>query len=404
MDTFETQQNLEAKYVMHTYGRKPVEFVQGSGMRLTDSKGKEYLDFLSGIGTVSLGHCAPMLVSALQNQTNKLMHVSNYYYIEERGEVGEQLSFLLDQQAASNEHEDWQSFFANSGAEANECAIKLARLWGKKTGNGNLIVTLQKSFHGRTLTTLSATAQPGKQDMFKPLPGGFIHVPLNDLSSLEKLFSQQGDEICALMIECVQGEGGVNVCTQDYLDGAQALLKEYKALLICDEIQCGMFRCGTYPFAYQHFNVQPDIVTMAKGIASGFPTGVCAARTQVASCFEPGDHGSTFGGSCLAIAAINATLAQLTSLGFADQVTEVGAYLRARLEELPHVQEVRGIGQMNAVQFSEEVDAAKLVDRALEAGLIINNVGPHTLRFLPPLICAKPEVDECMETLSLLMA
>lgn len=403
MNSFETQKALESTYVMPTYGRKQVEFVDGKGMHLTDSEGKTYLDFLAGIGTVSLGHCHPALVRALQTQAEKLIHVGNYFYVEGRGQVAEQLSGLLNKTISVDEARPWQSFFANSGAEANECAIKLARLWGKKTNNGNLIVTLNKSFHGRTLTTLSATAQPSKQESFKPLPGGFIHIPINDIESLAELFALRGDAICALMIECVQGESGVNVCSKEYLQAAASLLKKNNALLICDEVQCGMFRCGTYPFAFQHFDIVPDIVSTAKGIASGFPTGVCSAREEIACSFEPGDHGSTFGGSCLAIAAIGATLQEFQSSDVATSVTEVGAYLQSKLAELPHIKEVRGIGLMVACEFDGSVDAADLVNRALAAGFILNNTDANTVRFLPPLICRTSDVDDLIKGLQQLL-
>lgn len=403
MDVFEEQFQLEDTYVMHTYGRKPIEFVQGKGMRLVDSTGKTYFDFLSGIGTVSLGHCHPVLVDALQRQSQQLMHVSNFFYVEGRGEVSKQLSGLLNE--CAHEHaEPWASFFANSGAEANECAIKLARLWGKKSGNGDLIVALSKSFHGRTLSTLSATGQPSKQEAFKPLPGGFIHTDLNDEVALRELFEAQGAHICAVMVECVQGESGVNPCSKEFLQAVKTLADEYGALLICDEIQCGMYRCGTYPFAYQHYAIMPDIVTMAKGIASGFPTGVCSARAEIAAAFEPGDHGSTFGGSCLAITAIQATLDTFKQENIASSVAEVGSYLRDQLALLPGVVQVRGRGLMCACDVDESIDASAIVNEGLTAGFVFNNTGPHTLRFLPPLICTKKDVDALIESLAQLLA
>ena len=328
---FIEEQQLESAYVMGTYARKPVELVRGRGMQVEDSEGRTYLDFVSGVGAVSLGHCHPALVSAIEEQASTLVHVSNYYYIEHRGEVAHLVSDLLNECVDEAEREPWQSFFANSGAEANECAFKLARLHAKKRAMAaaeaagadedgvraaaaaapRLIVTLDASFHGRTLATLAATAQPAKQEAFQPLPDGFVRTPINDIKALESLFASQGDGICAVMVECVQGESGVHPCEPEFLAAVRRLTAERGALFMCDEIQCGMYRCGTYPFGFQHFGIAPDVVTIAKGIASGFPMGMCAARAQVAASFDPGDHGSTFGGSCLAVAAAEATVREI---------------------------------------------------------------------------------------------
>ena len=407
--TLQQQQQLESAYVMHTFGRKPVEFVRGEGMRLWDDQGKEYLDFLSGIGVISLGHCHPALVKAVQDQCAKLMHVSNYYYIEGRGELSEKLSNLLNA-TADVESEPWQTFFANSGAEANECAIKLAWLHGRMTAQKRgmdhprrTLVVLERSFHGRTLATLAATAQPVKQEIFQPLPEGFTAVPANDVDALERLFAECGDEICGMLLEPIQGECGVYPCTAEYLQAARRLTEQYDALLMFDEVQCGMFRCGTYPFAFQHAQVKPDVVTMAKGIAGGVPMGACAARASVAALFEPGVHGSTFGGSNIAIAAANAVLDTVAQEGIAANVAEVGTYLQNRLTELEHVTEVRGRGLMAAIELDESCDANAIVLTALEAGLVLNATGPHTVRFLPPLVCKREDVDTLMERLAALL-
>ena len=419
--SLEEQQELEESYVMHTFGRKPVEFVRGSGMVLEDDKGREYLDFIAGIGVISLGHCHPAVVRALQQQAEKLIHVSNYYYIEGRGEVARRLSDLLNYGAPAGA-EPWQSFFANSGAEANECAIKLARLHARKRAEAQaladgagedearaaasaaprVIVTLDRSFHGRTMATLAATAQPAKQEAFQPLPDGFAHTPLHDVAALEALFAERGHEICAVMVECVQGEGGVHPCTPEFLQAARRLTEERGTLLMCDEVQTGVFRCGT-PFAFQRFGIVPDVVTIAKGVASGMPAGMCAARADVAASFAPGDHGSTFGGSNLAVVAAQATLCTLADEGFGERVERVGAYLRVRLAELTHVVEVRGLGLMVAADLAEGVDANDVVLRALGEGLVINATGPHTLRFLPPLVCEEQHVDQLVERLSRLL-
>ena len=405
---------------MGTFARKPVELVRGSGMAVFDDEGREYLDFIGGIGAVSLGHCHPAVTAALSLQAEKLVHVSNYYYVEHRGEVARLLSGLLNQTVAEADKAPWKTFFANSGAEANECAIKLARLHARKRaaarvqaqGAGSdavhaaeeaaprLVVTLEGSFHGRTLATLAATAQPAKQEAFQPLPDGFVAVPPNDVAALEALFEAQGDQVCAVMVECVQGESGVHPCTSEFLQAARRLTAERGALLMCDEIQCGIYRCGTYPFGFQHFGILPDVVTIAKGVASGMPTGMCVARAQVADAFAPGDHGSTFGGSCLAVAAAEVTLRTLAEEGIAARVEDTGAYLRERLATRPGVVEVRGLGLMVAADLAPEAPAAPdVVARGLDAGVLLNATGPHTLRFLPPLVCARRHVDSLMEKL-----
>lgn len=421
---FIEEQQLESAYVMGTYARKPVELVRGRGMRVEDAEGRTYLDFVSGVGAVSLGHCHPALVSAIEEQASTLVHVSNYYYIEHRGEVAHLVSDLLNECVDEAEREPWQSFFANSGAEANECAFKLARLHAKKRAMAaaeaagadedgvraaaaaapRLIVTLDASFHGRTLATLAATAQPAKQEAFQPLPDGFVRTPINDIKALESLFASQGDGICAVMVECVQGESGVHPCEPEFLAAVRRLTAERGALFMCDEIQCGMYRCGTHPFGFQHFGVTPDVVTIAKGIASGFPMGMCAARAQVAASFDPGDHGSTFGGSCLAVAAAEATVRALAAEDAAGNAERTGAYLREKLTALPQVEEVRGLGLMVACDLAEGVSAPDVVLAGLDEGLLLNFTGPRTLRFLPPLVCSKEDVDVLVQKLAALLS
>ena len=421
---FIEEQQLESAYVMGTYARKPVELVRGRGMQVEDAEGRTYLDFVSGVGAVSLGHCHPALASAIEEQASTLVHVSNYYYIEHRGEVAHLVSDLLNECVDEGERTPWQSFFANSGAEANECAFKLALLHAKKRAMAaaeaagadedgvraaaaaapRLIVTLDASFHGRTLATLAATAQPAKQEVFQPLPDGFVRTPLNDVEALEALFATQGDAICAVMVECVQGESGVHPCTAEFLAAVRRLTAECGALFMCDEIQCGMYRCGTYPFGFQHFGVTPDVVTIAKGIASGFPMGMCAARAQVAASFDPGDHGSTFGGSCLAVAAAEATVRALAAEDAAGNAERTGAYLREKLAALPQVEEVRGLGLMVACDLAEGASAPDVVLAGLDAGLLLNSTGPRTLRFLPPLVCTNEDVDVLAEKLAALLS
>ena len=402
--SLEQTQDLESQYVMHTFARKPVKLVSGSGMTVVDDEGKEYVDFIAGIGVNCLGHCHPKVAGAIAEQAQRLMHVSNYYYIEGRAELAKTVSDLLNEQVPEAERTPWQSFFSNSGAESNECATKLARLWSKRFSHGGQnIVTLDRSFHGRTLATLAETAQPAKQDLFRPLPGGFLHTPINDIPALEQLFAEHPEGICAILVEPIQGESGVHPCTAEFLQAAERIAHENGALLMCDEVQTGIYRCGTHPFAFQHFGVTPDVVSIAKGIAGGFPMGMCAARADIARAFEPGDHGTTFGGSCLAVAAASATLQAIKDEGIAENATEVGAYLRERLAALPGVVEVRGLGLMCACDLAEGISAPDVVLRGLEEGLLLNFTGPSTLRFLPPLVCSKAEVDLLAEKLETLL-
>lgn len=407
--TLKEQQRLEDAYVMHTFGRKPVELVSGQGMVVTDVDGRSYLDFISGIGVISLGHCHPALVGAIREQAARLMHVSNYYYIEHRGELAEQLSTLLNSSLLEGEREPWQTFFANSGAEANECAIKLARIHASKRAVADgravarTVVTLEGSFHGRTLATLAATAQPAKQEAFQPLPDGFVATPVNDVAALERLFVERGVDVCAVLLECIQGESGVHPCSAEFLAAARRLTSQYGALLVFDEVQCGIYRCGTHPFAFQHFGIAPDAVTMAKGLGGGFPLGACSARACVAASFAPGDHGSTFGGSSLAVRAARTVLETIEREGIADNVTRTGAYLRSRLGEVSGVCEVRGRGLMVGADLDDGLDAFDIALRALDAGLLINATGPRTLRFLPPLICTNDDVDALIGRLTTLL-
>ena len=389
-------QTLDSQYVAHTYARAPVTFVRGEGCHLYDEAGKSYIDMGSGIAVSALGYGDEGWVAAVSAQAGQLAHASNLYHTAPQALLAQRLCERTGMKRV---------FFGNSGAEANECAIKAARRYSALKHGENVrpvILTLENSFHGRTLATLAATAQPAKQEAFQPLPDGFVRTPINDIKALESLFASQGDGICAVMVECVQGESGVHPCTAEFLQTARRLTEERGALLMCDEVQTGVFRCGT-PFAFQRFGIVPDVVTIAKGVASGMPAGMCAARADVAASFAPGDHGSTFGGSNLAVVAAQATLCTLADEGFGERVERVGAYLRVRLAELPHVVEVRGLGLMVAADLAEGVDANDVVLRALGEGLVINATGPHTLRFLPPLVCEEQHVDQLVERLSRLL-
>ena len=398
--SFEEAKKLDDHFVMHTFNRKPVMLVEGSGMEVTDDQGKTYLDFIAGIGADSLGHCHPAVSEAIAAQAKRLIHVSNYYYIENRGEVAKIISDLLNTCVPKFFRAPWPVFFANSGAEANECAIKLARLYSKKEGSGGqTIITMDGSFPGRTLATLSATAQPAKQEAFAPLPDGFVHVPMNDMNAVHRAFFENPGDVCAIMLECVQGESGIHPWDPDVLYDVCQFARKNGMLIIVDEVQSGFYRCGEFPFSFQNMGITPDIITMAKGIASGFPMGACAARIEVAEAFEPGDHGSTFGGSNLAMAAAHATLATLSRGHFDEDVQELGDYFAEGLDKIDGITEVRGMGLMIGADLEEGIDANLVVAKGLEEGFLLNATSAHTLRFLPPLIVTRKEIDQLLEAL-----
>ena len=409
---FDEAVKLDDTYIMHTYGRLPVEFVDGDGAVLTDVDGKRYLDFLGGIGSVSMGHANPKVADALKAQVGRLWQVGNYFYEENRGELARDLSGLLSSVCDEEGHvvgstgSTWKTFFANSGAEANEGAIKVARRWGeKKLGGATGILTAQKSFHGRTLATLAATGQDVFHKAFLPMPAGFAAVPLNDADALVAALDNPPAScgpVCAVMLECVQGEGGVWPANFDYLRFVAAECKKRGVLLVIDEVQTGFFRCGA-PFCYQLAGIEPDVVSLAKGIADGFPMGAVAAKVEVADLMGPGDHGSTFGGNALAAAAGRATVEALVSQKMGEHVIACGAHLRQRLEALPHVTEVRGHGLMLGAQLDVPV-ATELVDKGLEVGLVLNHIGDSILRFLPPLVISEEQVDEVADKLASLLA
>ena len=406
MSAFDVAHKLDDDYVMHTYGRLPVEFVSGNGAELVDSTGKTYLDFLAGIGSVSLGHANPVVAAALKDQVDRVWQVGNYYYVENRGELAHGISDLLSTTTDELGHVTgstgsvWKSFFTNSGAESNEGALKVARRWGEnKLGGASGIVTARQSFHGRTLATLAATGQDVFHKSFGPMPEGFVSVPLNDLSALEEAVASTN--ACAVLLECVQGEGGVWPADLDYLRSVRQLCDEHNILLMVDEVQTGFFRCGA-PFSFQLAGIEADVVSMAKGIASGFPMGAVAARGEYGNLLVPGDHGSTFGGNALAAAAGRATVEEMVASGIGKHVIEVGAHLAERLEALPHVTEVRGRGLMRGAQFDVPI-ATPLVDKGLEAGLVLNHIGDSILRFLPPLVVTVEQVDEGMDRLAALI-
>ena len=406
LSAFEEAKQLDDAYVMHTYGRLPVEFVSGSGAELVDSDGKVYLDFLAGIGCASLGHADPVVAEAVKAQLDRVWQVGNYYYVENRGELARAISDLLSTTTDEVGHVTgstgsvWKTFFANSGAEANEGALKVARRWGERElGGAAGIISARQSFHGRTLATLAATGQDVFHKSFGPFPDGFSSVPLNDIDALTAAVDAGG--ACAVMLECVQGEGGVWPADLDYLHDLRVLCSTHGIVLMIDEVQTGFFRCGS-PFSFQLAGIEPDVVSMAKGIADGFPMGAVAGRGEFGDLLVPGDHGSTFGGNALASAAGRATVETLVAEGIGEHVIEVGEHLAKRLAELPHVCEVRGRGLLRGAQFDVPI-ANELVSEGLGAGLVLNHIGDSILRFLPPLVVTTEQVDEMAERLGALI-
>ncbi|MBE3571693.1 MAG: acetylornithine transaminase [Moorella humiferrea] len=381
---------LGEKYVMRTYGRYPVALVHGEGTRVWDADGREYLDFVGGLAVNSLGHCHPRVVAAIREQAGKLLHCSNLYWIEPQVE----LARLLVENSALD-----KVFFCNSGAEANEGAIKLARKFAKEHRGPESyeIITMRRSFHGRTLATLTATGQEKFHRGFAPLPPGFRYVPFNDLASLR---AAVGPRTCAVMLEPVQGEGGVYAANKDYLQAVRALCDDEGLLLIFDEVQCGLGRTG-YLFAYQYYGVEPDIMTLAKALAGGVPIGAMLAKEKVAASFAPGDHASTFGGNPLATAAGVAAFKALLEEGLVDNARVMGEYFRGELEKLvrefPQLIEVRGRGLLLGLEMDGPADA--VVAACMERGLLINSLHGHVLRFLPPLNVTKEEIDRAVAIL-----
>ncbi|GAV31592.1 acetylornithine aminotransferase [Coriobacteriaceae bacterium EMTCatB1] len=377
---------LDARYAWPTYARKPVLFVRGSGMRLYDDDGAEYLDFVSGIGVVNLGHAHPAVTRAVRDQVERLVHVSNLYHVEHRAELEQRLCALFGEPS--------RVFLCNSGTEAVEAAIKVARAWGRRMRGEQCfrIVAAERSFHGRTFGALSATGQASKQQKFEPLLPGFTHVPLNDVAALERAM---GPDVCAVLLEPIQGEGGVFPCDPEYLRAARSLCDEHGALLVLDEVQTGMHRTGPL-FAHQGYQVRPDVMTLAKALASGLPVGAVVARADVAEVLEPGDHGSTFAGGPVVCAAALATLDALERERLGENATRAGEFLHEALvrfgERSGLVAEVRGRGLMVGATLSRPV-AKQVADAALERRILLNAIGEEIIRFLPPLVCTESEID-----------
>jgi len=379
-------QELEHKYLMHTTERTPVTLVRGKGVRVWDEDGREYLDFVGGWATNSLGHCHPVVAKAVAEQAQTLIQTSNQFYTIPQVRLAELLirNSCLD-----------KVFFCNSGAEANEGAVKLARRYGKLHLNGAYeVITTTSSFHGRTLAMVAATAQPKFQQPYIPLPAGFINIEYNDIEALKTATTNQ---TCAVMLEPVQAEGGVNLPSDDYLSAVRAWCDQAGILLILDEIQTGLGRTGTL-FAYEQYGIEPDIMTLAKGLASGVPIGAILAKDR-ASVFTLGEHGSTFGGNPLACAAGYATVKFITDSDIPGNARKVGQHLIAGLESLRQkfqfITDVRGCGLLVAMEFSHDI-AQPVVMACVERGLLVNRLKPNALRFIPPLIIGNEEVDEAI--------
>jgi predicted acetylornithine/succinylornithine family transaminase len=378
----EQLQQLEQQAVMGTYARAPVEFVRGQGTRLWDAEGNEYLDFLVGISVSLLGHCHPEVVKAVQGQAERLMHVGNLFYTEPPISLAARLSEL----SLSG-----KVFFANSGAEAIECALKLAR----KHRPGGDFVVLERGFHGRTMGALSATPQESKQAPFAPLVPGFTAVAPD---APEALGAAVTDTTAAVIVEAVQGEGGIHPLESGLLEAARAACDEHGALLICDEIQCGLGRTGLL-WGFEHAGIRPDVMTLAKGLGGGLPIGACITSPDYGDVLQPGDHGSTFAGNPLVAAAAHAVLDEVEQEPFRLRVRDEGLRLRLGLERLGL--EVRGIGLMLAFAYD---DAPDLVRRALlEQHLVLNATGPDTVRLLPPLTVTTEEIDAAIDRLAALV-
>jgi acetylornithine/N-succinyldiaminopimelate aminotransferase len=377
---------------MNTYNRFPVILRKGRGMKVWGSDGKEYLDFVGGVAVNILGHCHPRVVVAIQKQAQRLLHVSNYYNIEPQIKLAK---LLVEHSFAD------KVFFCNSGAEANEAAIKLARKYSKEQISPERfeIIAAKNSFHGRTLATLAATGQEKFQKGFEPLVPGFKHVPFNDVDAIREVATKN---TCAIMLEPIQGEGGVNLPGQEYLKEVRELCNENKMLLILDEVQTGMGRTGRL-FAYEHFGITPDIMTIAKGLGGGVPIGAMLAIDRVASAFQPSTHATTFGGNPLVCAAAIATIETILEDGFIlDQCNRMGKYLMERLEQLKVefpslIIEVRGMGLLVAMELTRDGDS--IVRACLEKGVLINCTAGNVLRFIPPLIVQQKDIDRLIDVL-----
>jgi predicted acetylornithine/succinylornithine family transaminase len=385
---------LADKNIMNTYKRFPIVLVKGSGMKVSDVNGKEYLDFVAGIAVCNLGHSYPQVIAAVKEQLENLTHVSNLYYTEPQA----QLARLLVENSFAD-----KVFFCNSGAEANEAAIKLARKYAHENMGPDKfeLITMKDSFHGRTMATITATGQEKFQFGFTPLLEGFTYVPFNDLQVLEARIS---NKTCGIMVEPIQGEGGVNIPNAQYLARTREICDRHGILLIVDEVQTGMGRTGKL-FAYEHSGIKPDIMTLAKALGNGFPVGAMLATDKIAKAFIPGNHASTFGGNLLAMAAANATVKTMLQEGILEHCRKMGDYFLLQLKKLQQkhkiIKEVRGKGLMLAAELN--IESGDIVNECLQRGLLINSAGSKTLRFVPPLIITTQDIDQAIKVLDEVM-
>lgn len=390
---FDTQ-GMDHCPFMPVFGAPQVMFVRGSGTELWDSQGKRYLDFLCGLAVTSLGHANPAVARAISEQAATLLHVSNLFANPVATEAAVMVNELLQRATG----QAGQTFFCNSGAEANECALKLARKFG---GRGrHVVVSAFGSFHGRTLAALAATGQPAKHEPFQPMPDGFRHVAWGDLAALEAAIDPS---VSAVIIEPVQGEGGVNIAPNGYLEGIRRLCDDRGLLMIIDEVQTGFSRTGRW-FGFEHSGVVPDVVTIAKGMGNGFPVGACWARKDVAAVFQPGDHGSTYSGTAIATAAVRAVISEMQRIDAPGLAERQGARLRAGLQALPKVKQVRGLGLLLAAEFGEGADAKAVYSALLARGVVTNAVTATALRLAPPLTVSDAEIDEMLAILGEVLA
>jgi acetylornithine/N-succinyldiaminopimelate aminotransferase len=378
--------------LMNTYSRLPVTFAKGEGVWLWDEQGKRYLDALAGVAVCGLGHCHPKLVKTICSQAGTLIHTSNLYHIAKQEQLASRLAQLSGMDNA---------FFCNSGAEANEAAIKLARLYGHgKNIDLPTIIVMEKSFHGRTMATLTASGNRKVQAGFEPLLTGFARVPYNDLEAVSQV-AVHNKNVVAILVEPYQGEGGVNVPQATYLQGLRALCDQNGWLLMLDEVQCGIGRSGKW-FAFQHSDIAPDVITLAKGLGSGMPIGACLAKGVAADVFKPGNHASTFGGNPLACAAALTTLEVIEEEQLLENAMMVGDYMRAMLKAqlagLSEIKDIRGQGLMIGMELSRP--CVDLVRQALEKGLLINVTSDKVVRLLPPLVIKRAEAEQVVSTLS----
>jgi len=380
---------------MNTYARLPVTFSHGEGSRITDVNGKTYLDALSGIAVNTLGHNHPVLVKAIAEQAGRMLHVSNLYGIREQEQLADRLCALSGMT---------ETFFCNSGCEANEAAIKLARFYGHQQGiDSPAIIVMEKAFHGRTLATLSATGNRKAQAGFEPLVSGFVRVPYNDLDAIRAV-AAHNKNVVAVMLEMVQGEGGINIAAEEFQRGLRQLCDEQGWLLMCDEVQCGIGRTGKW-FGFQHAGIVPDVMTLAKGLGSGVPIGACVTAGKAAGLFKPGNHGSTFGGNPLACTAALTTLTTIEQDGLMARAETVGAAIRQGIKEaladVNGIVDIRGKGLMIGIELDRP--CGELVTKALDAGLLINVTADKVVRLLPALVISDAEAKELVERLAALI-